>query len=113
LGGGAAIGAQGVFVAPTYVIQGASYNNVGAALTALDSKVSELDARSGGTSTSTAARTASLRTATVPTVAATAVSDVSSNVASTASDVTASVQGTPTAAMDGSITPAATSTVLA
>ncbi len=39
LGGGAAIGAQGVFVAPTYVIQGASYNNVGAALTALDSKV--------------------------------------------------------------------------
>ncbi|MFA4403239.1 adhesin, partial [Xanthomonas perforans] len=44
LGGGAAIGAQGVFVAPTYVIQGASYNNVGAALTALDSKVSELDA---------------------------------------------------------------------
>ncbi|PWE94663.1 hypothetical protein TP44_22280, partial (plasmid) [Xanthomonas citri pv. citri] len=36
LGGGAAIGAQGVFVAPTYVIQGASYNNVGAALTALD-----------------------------------------------------------------------------
>ncbi len=78
----------------------------------MDSKVSELDARSGGTAASTAARTASLRTATVPAVAATAVSDVSSNVASTASDVTASVQGTPTAAMDGSITPAATSTAV-
>ncbi|TKA13885.1 YadA-like family protein [Xanthomonas euvesicatoria] len=112
LGGGAAIGAQGVFVAPTYVIQGASYNNVGAALTALDSKVSELDARSGSTPTSTAARTASLRTATVPAVAATAVSDMSSNVASTAGNATAAVQGTPTAAMDGSITPAATSTAV-
>ncbi|RBD00387.1 hypothetical protein BRM70_10675, partial [Xanthomonas oryzae pv. oryzae] len=79
LGGGAAIGAQGVFVAPTYLIQGASYNNVGAALTALDSKVTELDARSGGTPANTAARTASLRTATVPAMAATAVSAVSSN----------------------------------
>ncbi|RBK88889.1 adhesin, partial [Xanthomonas oryzae pv. oryzae] len=52
LGGGAAIGAQGVFVAPTYVIQGASYTNVGAALTALDSKVSALDGRLGGTTSS-------------------------------------------------------------
>ncbi len=50
LGGGAAIGAQGVFVAPTYVIQGASYNNVGAALTALDSKVGrQLQQRRCGT----------------------------------------------------------------
>ncbi|KKY06669.1 YadA-like family protein [Xanthomonas phaseoli] len=112
LGGGAAIGAQGVFVAPTYVIQGASYNNVGAALTALDSKVSELDARSGGTASGTVARTASLRTATVPAVATTAVGDGSSKVARNARDATAAVQGTPTAAVVGSITPAATSTAV-
>nr|WP_238154136.1 YadA-like family protein [Xanthomonas campestris] len=106
LGGGAAIGAQGVFVAPTYVIQGASYNNVGAALTALDSKVTELDAR-GGTATATAARTVSLRTAAVPAVAASATvasSDVT--------DSSASVQGTPTAAVVGTATPAATSTAV-
>src|SRR5690606_10294859 len=42
LGGGAAIGLQGNFVAPNYVIQGQSYNNVGAALAALDGRVSEL-----------------------------------------------------------------------
>ncbi len=107
LGGGAAIGAQGVFVAPTYVIQGASYNNVGAALTALDTKVTQLDARGG---TAVASTTASLRTATVPAVAAPAASDAASNV-STAT-ATAGVQGTPTAAVVGSITPAATSTAV-
>src|SRR5690606_28921014 len=44
LGGGAAVTAGG-FVAPTYVIQGSSYNNVGAALDALDAKVTEIDGR--------------------------------------------------------------------
>src|SRR5690606_19752199 len=46
LGGGAAVTAGG-FVAPTYVIQGSSYNNVGAALDALDAKVTEIDGRVG------------------------------------------------------------------
>ncbi|MEQ4574290.1 MAG: YadA-like family protein, partial [Gammaproteobacteria bacterium] len=80
LGGGAALGAQGVFVAPTYVIQGASYNNVGAALIALDRKVSELDTRtasgSGAPAPSPRARIASVEasveTAQVASVQATA-----------------------------------------
>ncbi len=62
LGGGAALGAQGVFVAPTYVIQGASYSTVGDALSALDSKVSEIDSRTAGSSASVAS-TRSLRSA--------------------------------------------------
>ena len=46
LGGGASVGLQGAFVAPTYAIQGSAYRNVGDALGALDRKVSELDQRS-------------------------------------------------------------------
>nr|CCP39353.1 Adhesin yadA [Xanthomonas translucens pv. translucens DSM 18974] len=65
LGGGAGLGAQGLFVAPTYVIQGASYSNVGDALAALDGKVSELDARSGGSaSLARSARVASVASVT-------------------------------------------------
>src|SRR5690606_1883465 len=45
LGGGAAVTAGGGFIAPTYVIQGGSYDNVGAALAALDTKVTEIDGR--------------------------------------------------------------------
>ena len=44
LGGGAAVSANG-FIAPTYIIQGSSYNNVGAALDALDAKVTDIDGR--------------------------------------------------------------------
>jgi len=40
LGGGAT-----AFTAPTYVIQGSSYNNVGSALDALNAKVTEIDGR--------------------------------------------------------------------
>ncbi|HHW4682947.1 MAG TPA: YadA-like family protein, partial [Xylella sp.] len=47
LGGGAAIGAQGALIAPVYQIQGMSYTNVGAALKALDGKVTDLDHRVG------------------------------------------------------------------
>ncbi|MFS2046838.1 adhesin, partial [Stenotrophomonas geniculata] len=55
LGGGASVGMQGVFVAPNYVIQGATYSNVGDALGALDRKVSEIDRRTaGGTRAGTA-----------------------------------------------------------
>ena len=42
LGGGASVGLQGMFVAPNYVIQGTTYNNVGDALGALDARVSSL-----------------------------------------------------------------------
>ncbi|WP_040148449.1 hypothetical protein, partial [Xanthomonas citri] len=103
----------------------ASYNNVGAALTALDSKVSELDARGGAApaaSRASVARLATARTAGVDATAdglqsaalatdATADSALSSAATATAIGLSAStaVQGTPTAAMDGSITPAATS----
>ncbi|WP_045761342.1 YadA family autotransporter adhesin, partial [Xanthomonas albilineans] len=66
LGGGAALGAQGLFVAPTYVIQGGIYHSVGDALTALDSKVSDLAAGSGGD----ASTARSLRLAAVHPVAA-------------------------------------------
>ncbi len=45
LGGGAAVGAQGVLVAPVYQIQGSSYGSVGAALKALDGKVTDIDHR--------------------------------------------------------------------
>ncbi len=51
LGSGAVLGMQGVIVAPTYVIQSASYNTVGDALKALDGEVSALNKRvaDGGT----------------------------------------------------------------
>jgi len=39
-GGGASIDANGVFTAPAYMIQGASYSSVGSAFTALDAQVS-------------------------------------------------------------------------
>lgn len=45
LGGGAGVGLQGMFVAPTYVIQNSNYRNVGDALEALDHKVTEIDQR--------------------------------------------------------------------
>lgn len=45
LGGGAALGLQGSFVAPTYVVQGGTYNNVGAALAALDGHLTVLGNR--------------------------------------------------------------------
>lgn len=48
LGGGAGVGLQGAFVAPNYVIQGTTYNNVGSALAALDGKVSDIDQRLTG-----------------------------------------------------------------
>jgi hypothetical protein len=41
LGGGAGF-SGGVFIAPSYTIQGTSYNNVGAAFTAVDAKLNEL-----------------------------------------------------------------------
>ena len=40
LGGGSAVDANGVFTVPSYSVQGQSYNNVGGALGALDTKVS-------------------------------------------------------------------------
>jgi autotransporter adhesin len=46
LGGGAGF-SGGVFTAPTYVIQGGSYGDVGSALSALDAKVTEIDGRVG------------------------------------------------------------------
>nr|WP_182338704.1 YadA-like family protein [Stenotrophomonas tumulicola] len=52
LGGGASVGLQGVFIAPTYSIQGNNYHDVGAALGALDDKVTELDHRIAGTAAS-------------------------------------------------------------
>src|SRR5690606_20280640 len=41
LGGGAGFGG-GVFTAPSYVIQGSSYDNVGAAFAAVDTRLGEL-----------------------------------------------------------------------
>jgi len=46
-GGGADFGG-GAFVAPTYVIQGDNFNDVGAAFDAVDQKLTELDAQVGG-----------------------------------------------------------------
>jgi len=48
LGAGADVGLQGVFIAPTYSIQGGTYRDVGSALGALDEKVSEIDQRTAG-----------------------------------------------------------------
>jgi autotransporter adhesin len=92
LGGGASVGMQGVFVAPNYVIQGTTYNNVGDALGALDRKVSDLDQRVAGSSTARA------RSAAAPSA------DVASASLATADErvATASVQGAPMAASAGS-----------
>jgi len=103
-------------VAPNYVIQGATYSNVGDALGALDRKVSDLDQRvAGGSSGSARARTASLSTARVA-ADTSAASDTSAalegsaapeaSVVTAASDIAvATVQGTPTAATIGSSQP--------
>jgi autotransporter adhesin len=45
LGGGAAVTAFGAISAPTYIIQGSNYFNVGDALGALDASISQLDQR--------------------------------------------------------------------
>src|SRR3546814_8656707 len=45
LGGGAAVTAFGTISAPTYMVQGGSYFNVGDALSALDGAISGLDSR--------------------------------------------------------------------
>ena len=98
LGGGASVGMQGVFVAPNYVIQGATYSNVGDALGALDRKVSDLDQRvAGGSSSGARARTAALATA--------SVAPEASVMSATSDDAIASVQGTPTAASVGGSQP--------
>lgn len=47
LGGGAAF-SGGVFTAPTFTVQGSSYNNVGAAFAAVDSKLTSLSSGTGG-----------------------------------------------------------------
>ncbi|WP_430543365.1 YadA family autotransporter adhesin [Stenotrophomonas maltophilia] len=109
LGGGASVGMQGVFVAPNYVIQGASYSNVGDALGALDRKVSEIDQRTGGADRS---RTASLRSTgasleggAASLAAQPASADAVPDVATASS---ARVQGAPTAAAAGSGIPVGT-----
>src|SRR3546814_2240964 len=45
LGGGAAVTAFGTISAPTYMVQGGNYFNVGDALSALDGAISGLDSR--------------------------------------------------------------------
>ncbi len=116
LGGGASVGMQGVFVAPNYVIQGSTYNNVGDALGALDAKVSEIDQRvAGGSSNAARARSASVSTASVaptPEAADTAATTAETTAASTDTARVASadapvVQGTPTAASVGAPQPVA------
>jgi autotransporter adhesin len=116
LGGGASVGMQGVFVAPNYVIQGSTYNNVGDALGALDAKVSEIDQRvAGGSSNAARARSASVSTASVaatPEAADTAAATAETTAASTDTARVASadapvVQGTPTAASVGAPQPVA------
>jgi len=47
LGGGAALGMQGLFVAPSYMVQGANYSNVGDALAALDTQITTIHANKG------------------------------------------------------------------
>ena len=56
LGGGAGF-SGGVFIAPSYTIQGTSYNNVGAAFTAVDAKLNELYGMYSGSSSGTTAST--------------------------------------------------------
>ncbi|KFA41047.1 surface-exposed outer membrane protein [Xylella fastidiosa] len=66
LGGGAAVGAQGVLVAPVYQIQGSSYGSVGAALKALDGKVTDIDHRVNVNSNLAAGAAASTLSASKP-----------------------------------------------
>ncbi|KAG1605842.1 hypothetical protein G6F46_013426 [Rhizopus delemar] len=99
LGGGASVGMQGVFVAPNYVIQGATYSNVGDALGALDRKVSEIDRRTAG---GTRAGTASRRAMSAPLEDGAQASVADARVMADAAPAsTARVQGTPTAAAAG------------
>ncbi|WP_198147234.1 YadA-like family protein, partial [Pseudoxanthomonas mexicana] len=58
LGGGAGF-SGGVFIAPSYTIQGTSYNNVGAAFTAVDAKLNELYGMYTGLSSGNTTTTAS------------------------------------------------------
>ena len=106
LGGGASVGMQGVFVAPNYVIQGATYSNVGDALGALDRKVSEIDRRTAGGSR---AGTANLRAMSASLdespLASTADAPATADAAPAS---TARVQGTPTAAAAGAGIPVGT-----
>ena len=96
LGGGASVGMQGVFVAPNYVIQGASYSNVGDALGALDAKVTEIDQRTAGTGASSNARA---RSASVSSASVAAAPEAAAAPAPAVADTApAAVQGTPTAA---------------
>src|SRR5690606_7142424 len=83
---------------PNYVIQGATYSNVGDALGALDRKVSDLDQRvAGGGSGGARARTAVVATA--------SVAPDASVMSAASEDAIATVQGTPTAASVGSSQP--------
>lgn len=106
LGGGASVGMQGVFVAPNYVIQGATYSNVGDALGALDRKVSEIDRRTAG---GTRAGAASLRamSASLDESALASVAEAPA-AADAAPASSARVQGTPTAAAAGAGIPVGT-----
>ena len=99
LGGGASVGMQGVFVAPNYVIQGATYSNVGDALGALDRKVSEIDRRTAG---GTRAGASSLRamSASLDESPLASMADAPAT-ADAAPASTARVQGAPTAAAAG------------
>jgi len=106
LGGGASVGMQGVFVAPNYVIQGATYGNVGDALGALDRKVSEIDRRTAG---GTRAGASSLRamSASLDESPLASVADAPAT-ADAAPASTARVQGTPTVAAAGAGIPVGT-----
>ncbi|NBI36704.1 hypothetical protein FUT69_05845, partial [Xylella taiwanensis] len=81
LGGGAAVGAQGMLIAPAYQIQGSSYSTVGAALKALDGKVTDLDNRVAGRGdvNHSVAGSASAGTASVSTAALTSSAVVARN----------------------------------
>ncbi len=84
LGGRAALGAQGVFVAPTYAIQGASYNTVGDALSALDSKVSASDAATASATPTSAPSARMMRSAAVETLQAAAPEAIATEAATDA-----------------------------
>jgi len=58
LGGGAGF-SGGMFIAPSYTIQGATYNNVGAAFTAVDAKLNELYGMYNGSASGATTATAS------------------------------------------------------
>ncbi|AAF84325.1 YadA-like family protein [Xylella fastidiosa] len=96
LGGGAAVGAQGVLVAPVYQIQGSSYGSVGAALKALDGKVTDIDHRVNVNSNLAAGAAASTLSASKPvsmsSTEAVGVAKVVSGVAVSDSSVAANAQ---------------------